>query len=36
MVSAAQIHATYKVGDTIKVQLMEKDKEGRLNFKKAA
>ncbi len=35
MVSASQIHSTYKVGDTIKVQLMEKDKEGRLNFKKA-
>lgn len=35
MVSAAQIHERYKVGDAIKVQLMEKDKEGRLNFKKA-
>lgn len=36
MVTAQQIHATYKVWDTIKVQLMEKDKEGRLNFKKVA
>ncbi len=34
MVTAQQIHSTYKVGDAIKVQLTEKDKEGRLNFKK--
>lgn len=35
MITGAQIHATYKVWDIIKVQLLEKDKEGRLNFKKA-
>lgn len=36
MVTATQIHAAFKIGDTIKVKLTEKDKEGRLNFTKVA
>jgi predicted RNA-binding protein with RPS1 domain len=36
MVTATQIHASFKIGDEIKVKLTEKDKEGRLNFVKAA
>lgn len=34
-ITAAQIHEKYKVGETIKVILSEKDREGRFNFKKA-
>lgn len=34
MVTAQQIHATYKVGDKIKVKITEIDKEGRLNLAK--
>jgi polyribonucleotide nucleotidyltransferase len=33
--TAAQIHEKYKVWETIKVILAEKDREGRFNFKKA-
>lgn len=33
--TAAQLHEKYKVGETIKVILAEKDREGRFNFKKA-
>ncbi len=34
-ITAAQVHERYKVGETIKVILAEKDKEWRFNFKKA-
>lgn len=34
-ITAAWVHEKYKVGETIKVILAEKDKEGRFNFKKA-
>jgi polyribonucleotide nucleotidyltransferase len=34
-ITSSQIHEKYKVGETIKVVLTEKDKEGRFNFKKA-
>lgn len=34
-ITSAQVHEKYKVGETIKVILSEKDKEGRFNFKKA-
>ena len=33
--TAAQIHAGYKIGDKIKVKITEIDKEGRLNLAKA-
>jgi polyribonucleotide nucleotidyltransferase len=34
-ITSAQVHERYKVGETVKVILSEKDKEGRYNFKKA-
>lgn len=34
--TAQQIHASYKVGDKVKVKITEIDKEGRLNLAKAA